>query len=145
LNVKKQDFFNKDDIDYVYDHDSIHWAIKHMNRPAYEFFKADAAEVMCSRDLFEAQPENVKLNAVLEEAYVLALERSQIPFQGEITPERSFKVALMKVCTSITSGWFREFAWENYYQVLARYSDDYVDRFWTGVQSGVVKTESMDV
>ena len=42
-------------------------------------------------------------------------------------------MALMKVCTSITSGWFREYAWENYDKVLDLYNelgeDDYVQRF----------------
>jgi len=44
-----------------------------------------------------------------------------------------FEMALMKVCTSITSGWFREYAWENYQKVLDLYDslgeDDYVKRF----------------
>jgi len=37
------------------------------------------------------------------------------------------------VCTSITSGWFREYAWENYDRVLDLYNslgdDYYIRRF----------------
>lgn len=42
-------------------------------------------------------------------------------------------MALEKVCTSITSGWFREYAYENYYEVVAMYhklgKNDYIKRF----------------
>ncbi len=80
-----------------------------------------------------------RLYGVLEEAYVLALERSQIPFAGKVTPRQSFDIAIEKVCTSITSGWFREFAWENYDKVVELYRDDYVEKFKAGVDKGIVK------
>jgi hypothetical protein len=139
LNVSKGDFFKGDGVEYVYDHDSIHLAVKHLTYPAYMYFKPAQSEVYCDRDMFEKVDESVRLYAVLEESYVLALERSQIPFRGVLTPKRSFDIALEKVCSSITSGWFREFSWENYDKVQALYNDDYVDRFWVGVEAGIVK------
>ena len=45
---------------------------------------------------------------------VLTIERSLVPYPGKKTPEQAYLMALEKVCTSITSGWFREFVWENY-------------------------------
>jgi hypothetical protein len=107
-------------------------------QPAYEVYKEDQAEVFCSKELFEASPMHVRLHGVLEEAMVLALERSQIPFPGMKTPLESFLMALEKVCTSITSGWFREFAWENFNEVLDLYDPNYVNQFWEDVKSGVV-------
>jgi hypothetical protein len=139
LNVSKGDFFKGDGVEYVYDHDSIHLAVKHLTYPAYMYFKPAQSEVYCDRDMFEKVDESVRLYAVLEEAYTLALERSQIPFKGVLTPKRSFDLALEKVCSSITSGWFRTYAWENYDKVQELYSDNYVARFWAGVESGVVK------
>lgn len=149
LNVKKGDFFKGDGVKYVYDHDDIHTAVAHMcvhdapgfpaRIPAYTLYMKDGAQVQCSKEKFFAAEERVRLWGVLEEAYVLALERSQIPFRGEVGPRRSFDMALMKVCTSITSGWFREFAWENLEKVEALYDDSYVDRFWNAVQAGLVK------
>jgi len=62
-----------------------------------------------------------------------------IPFPGVLTPPQAFDMALMKVCTSITSGWFREFAWENYDAVQSMYSDRYVEKFQHGKLEGVVK------
>ena len=83
LNVGKDDFFNGDDIPYVYDHDSIHKAIASGETPAYNKFKPDENEVFCSRELFDNSPYEVKLLSVYEEASVLALERSVIPFHTD--------------------------------------------------------------
>lgn len=140
LNVSKSDFFNGDGVRYVYDHDSIHEAVKHLDRPAYTYFKPIGSEVMCSREMFEMLPLRIRHLAVLEEAYVLAAERSQLPFpERNIEPRTSFLMALEKVCTSITSGWFREFAWSNYHTVLSMYRDNYMAHIYQGVKDGIVK------
>lgn len=85
--------------------------------------------MMTSKDKFFSCHPNVQLYGVLEEAYVLALERHQIPNNFKPDPKASFDIALEKICTSITSGWFREFAWENYYKVQELYSPNYVTKF----------------
>lgn len=139
LNVSKKDFFKDDNIQYVYDHDSIHVAVKHLDRPAYTYYMVDGAEVQTSKKKFFEVGEQIRLYGVLEESYVLALERSQIPFEGTIEPKKSFAIAISKVCTSITSGWFREFAYENLFTILKMYSDDYVDKFKQGLDAGIVK------
>lgn len=144
LAQSKNRFFAGDGVRYVYDHDSLHEAVKHHTQPIYKMFQKDGAEVAVDRDKWEALPRDFKLDSVLEESYVLALERSQIPFPGKKTPEESFKIALRKVCTSITSGWWREFAWENYDEVLDRYRTYdypgwYMTAFAFGLRDGVVK------
>ena len=139
LNQDKQGFFSGDGVLYRYDHDSLHWAVKLGDRPAYQYFKPEDREVMVSRKLWAAASPGVRLNSVVEEACVLALERSQIPFEGQVAPITSFMTAMMKVCTSITSGWWREFAYDHYYQAVAAYPADYVDRFHAALAQGVVK------
>lgn len=139
LNVDKSTFFKDDGVKYVYDHDDIHQAIKHLPEPAYTYFKADGQEVLTSRVKFEKLARQTQLFAVLEEAYVLAIERSLVPFPGVLTPRQAFLKALEKVCTSITSGWFREFAWENYFDVDALYQDDFWYRFLQAVKLGLVR------
>lgn len=141
LNQSKGEFFT-DDVPYIYDHDSIHEAVRHLDKPAYSYFKPDDAEVMVSREMFEALDESVKLYSVLEEVYVLALERSQIPYP-ETDRKRSFDMAHMKVCTSITSGWWREYAWENYDKVQALYDEAYVYHFWTMEALGQIKPHTI--
>jgi hypothetical protein len=161
LNVSSKDFFNGDGVNYVYDHDSIHLAValdsyvewgqpcpdgrvgclvahgKRIFSPAYTKYMKDGSEVMTSKEKFMSVDEKVRLYGVYEESCVLALERSQIPHglgkEGGPTARWSFEMALMKVCTSITSGWFREYAWENYQKVLDLYNElgenDYIERF----------------
>lgn len=138
LNTSMAEFFTDAAVVYEYDHDTLHVAVAHMGKPAYEFYKADNSEVMCSRAKWDACSERPRLYGVLEECYVLALERSQIPHGHRISPRESFMIALEKVCTSITSGWFREYAYENYFNILDMYSDEYVVKFEQGLRDGVV-------
>jgi hypothetical protein len=116
LNVTKKQFFT-DNVPYKYDHDSIHRAVAIYEKPAYTHYLKDGEEVMCDKDKFYACSPNFRMAGVIEEACVLALERAVIPFGTD--PKRAYKMALQKVCTSITKGWFREFAWYNYEKALA--------------------------
>jgi len=141
LSVSKDEFFKKDDgqVVYIYDHDSIHIAMARFDKPAYEYFKPEGSQVLCDKKMFFDSPEEIKLASVIEEATVLALERSQIPYKGLVEPLWSFKMALFKVCTSITSGYWREYAYSVYDQVLALYDEKYVEKFWKAVDDGIVK------
>ena len=131
LNRKKKDFF-VDDF-YVFPHDDIHMVIARMDKPAYSFFKDDECEVKCSKHkFFNECSEEIRLNAVLEEALVLSLERHQIPNNYSPNPKKSFLISLEKICTGITSGWFREFSYIHYDDVVALYDNtayNYVDLF----------------
>jgi len=142
LNKSKDQFFDKKEINYLYDHDSIHESVKIGDKPAYKYYQID--EVKCSKNLFDQLPHRIKINAVLEESYVLALERSQIPHGHKITAKQSFLIALQKVCTSITSGWFREFAYDNYYNILERYDDEYVNKFKNDLAKGVIQSYAIN-
>ena len=142
LNVEKSEFFAGDGVKYVYDHDAIHEAVKHLERPAYTYFKPADKPVLCDRAMFWAAGEQTRLCSVVEEAYVLAIERSQVPHPSVLTPRQSFMKALEKVCTSITSGWWREYAYEHYHEAVALYSDDYTTKFWTAVAAGRVPPHS---
>lgn len=141
LTVDKDNFFNKNESFYVYDHDTIHEAIKFLDKPMYTKFIADGEQVKCSKDKFDELSETEKMMAVLEESYVLALERSLIPSDFESTEKFAFETALMKVCTSITSGWFREYAWNNYYHVVELHQSlkhNYVGLFKTALADGKI-------
>lgn len=137
LKRSKEEFFTPD-VPYLYDHDYLHSIVSNcmlMETPAYQKFAIDGQEVLSSRTKFCLLPENVRLDAVVQEACVLALERSLIPFQKLGSYEYTFPVntkdifllALEKVCTSITSGWFREYAWENYNQAVETFDRYYYD------------------
>lgn len=138
LNVAKGDFFKGDGVIYTYDHDSIHEAVKLGERPAYTYFLE--GEVKVSKDKWDKLSNIIKIRAVLEECYVLALERAIIPFPDmNRNPRITFLMALEKVCTSITSGWFREYAYDNYVFAVQMYSGDYVTKFEEAIKLGKVR------
>jgi hypothetical protein len=141
LNRTKKEFFTPD-VPYKYDHDTIHKAVAKYgfdDQPAYRYYMKDDAEVMSDQSKWDVLPESMKMRGAIEETYVLALERSQIPYRGEIDPIDSFKIALSKLATSISSGWFRHYVYENYYKILDMYSPEYLEWLDKGIESGVVK------
>ena len=141
LNKIKSEFFT-DDVPYIYDHDTIHEAVKFLDKPMYRYFIIPEQDVLCSREKFTSLSYQNKLLAVYEEASVLTLERSIIPYKitDQDKIKEKFRFALMKVCTSITSGWFREFAWRNYFEVLEmNKQNDFYFKFLDGLKSGIVK------
>lgn len=140
LNVDKKNFFQGDGIVYEWCHDSLHEAIAFGDRPAY--LEYAGGEVWSDMKKFATLPERIKLLGVLEEACVLAAERSQLSFNPPPTEHWSFEMALSKVCTSITSGIFRAYAYSNYHSVVAMYDDfgyTYMDKVRQGIATGVVK------
>lgn len=148
MGVKKGEFFSDDGISYVYDHDSIHEAIAIGDLPAYTYYQPSTEQVGTSKKMFFSAPLATRLLGVLEESYVLSLERSIIPFGTKDDPEKcraAFEMALEKVCTSITSGWFREFAWENFELVRQLYDPEYVQRFFEAVERGEVRPYEAEV
>lgn len=138
LNVDKSNFFDPATFThYIYDHDTIHLAMAEPLKPAYQSFQN--GEVWCSKEQFFNIDEATRQRSVLEEAYVLALERSQIPFEFKVAPAKSFRMAIEKICTTISSGWWREYAWQNYPLWLEIYDQNYVSKFKDGLVNGIVK------
>lgn len=127
LKQSKQDFFT-DSVRYIYDHDWLHTVFAMDDRPAYLEYIRDGAEVDCDPYKFNNTTEWVRRCGVMEEAMVLAFERS-LAFRNEWTDAQeyaTFKYALMKVCTTITGGWFRDYAWENCGKILRDYPVGYI-------------------
>lgn len=140
LNVSKDAFFQDDGIQYVWDHDDIHKSVARGENPAYTYYMKDGAQVDCDKNkFFNVVSQEVRLNGVVEEAAVLAIERSLVPHPGVWTPEYAWKFALGKVCSSITSGWFRQFAYEHAPEVLKLYPQGYWEKFQKDCAEGKVK------
>lgn len=124
LNTDKKSFF-KDNF-YIYDHDSIHEQIAIENKPVYLLYMKDNEPVMTDKNKFYKLDRYHQLLGVVEEAMTLACERlllmpdNQAQIDKQLKTDNkdififSFMLCLKKVCTTITSGYFREFAHENY-------------------------------
>jgi hypothetical protein len=140
LNVNKKEFFDESfGVRYQHDHDDVHQSIALGEKPAYTYYLKDGAEINCDKDKFFALDEKVRLAGVIEEACVLSIERSLVPHPGVMTPKQAWTFALSKVCSSITSGWFREYAYENIFEVMKRYPENYWERFQQAVKEGKVR------
>jgi hypothetical protein len=89
-------------------------------------------------DLFSYED---KCRCVLEEAYVIALERRILPalYGGSSvwsTASEALDWALMRICTNLCSGWFRDFATRNYPEIRELASTSYVEAFLSKVHNG---------
>ena len=97
--------------------------------------------------MWEAMTRDQKIKCVLEEAYVIALERKVLPLMyghtNVYTSSRdAFRCALMRICTNLCSGWFREFATTNYVDIFAAHNPRYVEDFMEKVDRGMVQEAS---
>lgn len=128
LKQNKDGFFDTKGFSYVYDHDSIHRSVKMTDEPIYKKMLVPGEEVACSKERFDGLPLEQKRFAVLEESYVIAIERF-LSRGASKSPKESFLAALEKVCTTLTKGWFRQFAYENYREVVCLYDDFFWEKF----------------
>jgi hypothetical protein len=142
LNVSKENFFKDDGLTYVYEHDDLHESVKIGDRPAYTYYLKDGEPVLTSKKKFFECTESVRLAGCVEEGLTLALERSLIPHPNTWTPEFAFKFAIAKVCTSITSGYFRQWCFENIIKVIKMFNEtsrNYFEKFEKDLNSGKIR------
>ena len=139
LNVTKKEFFKDDNITYVYDHDSIHVSVANGSAPAYTHYLLPGQDVLCSKKMFDECTHDIKVMGVVEEAAVLAIERSLVPHPDGWPEEKAWLFAFSKVCTSITSGWFREFAYQNAIEIMTKRPKGFWAQFQNDLASGIVK------
>jgi hypothetical protein len=137
LNKTTEEFFGQSE-DYVksyYIHDDIHKAVAYNEEPVYEKLQKKEGSVWCSKDLWNNLTEEEKMQCVLEEAYVISLERKILPclYGGGkfYTAENALKWSLMRICTNLCSGYFREYATNNYVKIWEYKNDNYVQDFLT--------------
>jgi hypothetical protein len=143
LNKNAQDFFDDNVSNRTFVHDDIHAVMAHREKPMFEYIKVSLDKVACSKAKFFELAEADRVRCVLEEAYVIALERCIIPmlFAGGryTTSEEAIAWAIMRICTTLCSGWFRDYATENYPLIHGYYDRRYVEKFLTAVQEGRIK------
>lgn len=143
LQKTKDEFFQDDVSNHVFVHDDIHLVMAHREKPMYEYIKISPERVTCDKNKFFALSFHDQMRCVLEEAYVIALERAIIPmlFEGKklATAETAMQWSLMRICTTLTGGWFREFAVENYPAIWAVWDRQYVQKFLRAVDEGRIK------
>lgn len=126
LNQSNESFFD----DYVtkyFNHDDLHRLMAHYDEPIYEKLKINSELAKCEKFLWDNLSYEDKVKCVQEECYVIALERKIIPdfiLDKPHMPCRiSFDHALSMVCTTLTGGWFRDFAIDNWANIRCNLKD----------------------
>jgi len=145
LNKSTKEFFGQSDgfVQTFFIHDDIHRVMAHYDMPLYERMQKDSTLAKCEKDMWNEFTFEDKCKCVLEEAYVIALERKVLPsvFGGKkwVSPEEAINWSLMRVCTTLCSGWFRQFATDNYLKIKDFINRDYVEKFLTAYQNGEIR------
>jgi len=141
LNQKNEDFFN-DAVSKYYIHDDIHKVMAHYDKPLYTKMKHDSSLAKCEYELWKNFSYKEKIECVREECYVIAIERFVVPKLETSKPfmsaNFSFNAALNKVCTTLCSGWFRDFAIDNYFEIM-KFDVDFYKKFFDAVQNNKLK------
>ncbi len=154
MNQNTKMFFGKSEkyIKSYYIHDNIHLAIAHDQDPIYLSILKEGAEVETDVHRWSPLTLQQKIWCVLEEVYVIALERKIIPQlfdikylpalindeksirqYGMMSDKEAFDWALMRVCTTLCDGFFREFAVRAYDEIQKQYDKNYVDKFFKNI------------
>jgi hypothetical protein len=145
LNKSIDDFFgqSKDFVKSFFIHDDIHKVVAHYEYPLYEKMQNNKTLVKCDQNLWRIFPYEDKCKCVLEEAYVIALERKILPMIYDCgkgyTNDEAFDWALMRICTTLCSGWFRDFATNNYFIIKKLYNNKYAEKFLLSLQEKKIK------
>lgn len=117
LNKSKDEFFS-DAVTRKYDHDMLHELVAFGARPVYTQLQPDQPNsVWCDKTKWDDLPDMSKALCVAEETMVTALERYLIP-DPTYPPRLACLKSLDKVCTTMCSGWFRDYAIDNYPLVI---------------------------
>lgn len=120
LKKSKDDFFD-DYVDKKYDHDYLHELVAYNEKPLYTYLQRDSSSAWCEKDLWDKFNTLNKIQCVAEEAQVIAIERFLVPSDWQYSSRQAYLKALDKVCTTLCSGWFREFAIDHYPEVFDLY------------------------
>lgn len=117
-NKSNDEFFNQSQakIKRIYQHDSIHESIAYYDVPLFNKIKYDSTKAYCSKKLFNKLSFDDKIKCVKEEIFAIAIERFVLNSEkvDDSVLTESYRKSYEKICTTITSGWFREFAINNY-------------------------------
>ena len=143
LNISNEDFFkiSGKSEGRVFVHDDLHEIVKHFDKPIYEMLKKEENFEMawCEKDMFFDLPFDYQIKCVQEEAYVIALERYIIPKEGNFEDFFwCYKRALMRICTTLCSGFFRDFAIENYNLIIDQYKSDFYYKYLKAYEDNVL-------
>jgi len=116
-NFKKSnaDFF-KDAVGRQYPHDELHEWVAFYDRPIFYWLKDDPETAEVSEQRWDTLTRRQKIQAIQEEAMVLALERWILP--GKSEPQSAYSKAVKALCTRLLPNFMQWFAIDNHSEVM---------------------------
>lgn len=127
LNVPVSEFFD-DYVEKKYDHDMLHGMVASPDEPMYTRLQRNRDTAWCHEDLWRKLSHAQMVRCVFEEATVIAIERFMVPKNWAYPPKLAYMRAVRMICTHLCSGWFRDFAIDNYPQVIDSFDADCFER-----------------
>ncbi len=115
---KSVDEFFDDYVTKKYNHDYLHELVAYYDKPLYTRLQHDSSSAWCERDLWDKLSIEDRTKCVAEETQVIAIERFLVPKDWNYPVKHAYLKALDKVCTTLCSGWFRDFAIDYYPQIM---------------------------
>ena len=128
LNQSVKDFF-ADAVKKTYSHDWPHELFAVYNKPMYTQMQRNPESAWCEKDMWDNFLSFEKIACVAEETSVIAAERLLIPSNWQSPEKLAYLKSLEKVCTTLCSGWFRDFAIDNYGALVAYYDTEMNRKF----------------
>lgn len=121
LMQSKEDFFN-DAVTKKYEHDYLHELVAFYEKPLYTKLLRESNLAWCEESKWNMLTHEDKVKCVAEETFVIAIERFMIPNGWNFPSFLAYSKALDKVCTTLCSGWFRDFAIDYYPEIMLQYN-----------------------
>lgn len=122
LNVKNEAFFKKT-VERKYEHDWLHEKMAFDEQPMYRTLKKNLDMAWIDYGMWDKLPHDKKIQTVLEEAYVIALERHVLP--GHLKHLSAYRRALKELITRLSKGWFPMFIVDNLKEIAYRDLDSH--------------------
>jgi hypothetical protein len=122
LNTTVEDFFD----DYVtkkYNHDWLHELFAYHDKPLYTRLQTDPSLAWCHQNKWLELTHKERLECIAEETQVIATERFLVPKDFNFPFKLAYMKALNKVCTTLCSGWFRDYAIDYYPEILNLFNE----------------------
>lgn len=143
-NVSNDAFFNRYNLNRLYDHDELHKAMAHYDKPLFLRLKREKDSAEVHQDLFEQMNYDDQVKCLQEEIFVLGLERVIIPTCkdsfGNAELNSAFNYALRRLSTDLKDNPFfiKKFALDNYNNIINFDMDDVIikARKFLGDQNG---------
>lgn len=126
LNQSVDDFFD-DAVTKKHNHDYLHELVAFYSRPLYTQLQHNSTSAWCDKDLWHKLTFDEKIRCVAEETYVISIERFLVPKEWDYPYRLAYTKSLDKVCTTLCSGWFRDFAIDNYPSILGLFNADKIN------------------